>query len=481
VTLSEVLDEFGGHRLLSYDRDPVNGYATVEVAHDALLTEWPRLAGWLDHYRDDLRRRAALGIAVEDWERSGRQDDYLFTGGRLAEYEEWSNDSDLQLTAQEREFLGASVQRRNAELIKEAGHRDEQRRLERRARTRLVALFVAVILLAGAATVGVFAWLRNRPPEAVAVLPAGGGVFAAMVDRGFSEGIAESGVRGDISIVSDDEAVDEIAAVSDRGVELVVSLEDCGDVDSVAAAHPDTQYLAFDCLGAIGDLPNVTYASFATEQGSFLAGAAAALKSETGVIGFVGGVEFSMIEQFRAGYEAGARAADPGIDIRSEYLTQPPDNSGSDNETLGFQAAERLYRGGADIVFHAAGVSGYGVFEAATQLSPELGRQLWVIGVDTDQSRELSAGDPWKPHILTSMRKRYDDAVSVVVEEYSRGALTAGEREFDLAAGGLDLALSGGFIDDIRPRLEQLRSQIVAGEIEVPSSPSAPVAAGGEP
>jgi basic membrane protein A len=96
-----------------------------------------------------------------------------------------------------------------------------------------------------------------------------------------------------------------------------------------------------------------------------------------------------------------------------------------------------------------------------------------VIGVDTDQGGDLSAVDPWKPHILTSMRKRYDHATSVVVEEYSRGVLTAGKREFDLAAGGVDLAFSGGFIDDIRPRLELLRSQIIAGAIEVPSSPSA--------
>jgi basic membrane protein A len=382
-------------------------------------------------------------------------------------------DSAVQLTAPERDFLGAGTQHRDAELSELAARRDEQRRLEGQARKRLVALFVAALLLAGAGTVGVMAWLRNRPPEAIAVLPVEGGVFAEMVDRGFSEGITEFDVRGDISIVSDDEAVDEIAAVSDRGVELVVTLEACEIMDSVAAAHPDTQYLAFDCPGAIGDLPNVTYASFATEQGSFLAGAAAALKSGTGVIGFVGGVEISAIEQFRAGYEAGARAADPGIDIRSEYLTEPYDFSGFDNETLGFQAAERLYRGGVDIIFHAAGVSGFGVFEAATQLSPELGRQLWVIGVDTDQGGDLSAVDPWKPHILTSMRKRYDHATSVVVEEYSRGVLTAGKREFDLAAGGVDLAFSGGFIDDIRPRLELLRSQIIAGAIEVPSSPSA--------
>jgi len=470
VTLSEILDEFGRHRLLSYDRDPVNGDATVEVAHDALLTEWPRLAGWLDHYRDDLRRRAALGIAVEDWESSGRQDDYLFTGSRLAEYEQWSRDSAVQLTALEREFLGAGTQRRDEDLSEVAARRDERRRLERRARTRLVALFVAVILLAGAATVGVFAWLRNRPPEAFAVFPTSGGVFGAMVHRGFSEGIAEFDVRGDISIVPDDEAQDEITAVSDRGAELVVTLEDCGIVDSVAAEHPDTHYLAFDCMDAIGDLPNVTYASFATEQGSFLAGAAAALKSETGVIGFVGGVKISLIEQFRAGYVAGARAVDPGIDIRSEYLTEPPNFSGFGNETLGFQAAERLYRGGADIVFHAAGVSGFGVFESATQLSPELGRQLWAIGVDTDQGGELSADDPWKRHILTSMQKRYDRATSVVVGEYSRGVLTPGARVFDLASGGVDLALSGGFIDDIQPQLEQFRSQIVAGDIEVPVS-----------
>ena len=110
----------------------------------------------------------------------------------------------------------------------------------------------------------------------------------------------------------------------------------------------------------------------------------------------------------------------------------------------------------------------------SSPLSPELGRQLWAIGVDTDQGGELSADDPWKRHILTSMQKRYDRATSVVVGEYSRGVLTRGARVFDLASGGVDLALSGGFIDDIQPQLEQLRSEIVAGEIDVPTSPSAP-------
>lgn len=93
VALSGVLEEFGLHRLLSFDRDPVTGDATVEVAHEALLWEWERLAGWIDVYRADLGRHDALRHAVGEWEASGHDPDYLLTGGRLDEFETWSRDT----------------------------------------------------------------------------------------------------------------------------------------------------------------------------------------------------------------------------------------------------------------------------------------------------------------------------------------------------------------------------------------------------
>jgi hypothetical protein len=140
VLLSEVLEEFGRHRLLSFDRDPVSDEATVEVAHEALLTEWVRLAGRIDRHRADLRRHQALGAAIEEWEASGQHPDYLLAGSRLGEYEAWRLASTLRLTAREREFLDAEAERQHAEQAEEMARRAGQRRLKRRARTRLLPL-----------------------------------------------------------------------------------------------------------------------------------------------------------------------------------------------------------------------------------------------------------------------------------------------------------------------------------------------------
>ena len=99
VALSAVLTAFGRHRLLTFDRDDLSGQATVELAHEALLTEWERLAGWIDRHRSALRRRDALLAAVDEWELSGRDAEYLLAGSRLAELEEWSREGSLPLTA----------------------------------------------------------------------------------------------------------------------------------------------------------------------------------------------------------------------------------------------------------------------------------------------------------------------------------------------------------------------------------------------
>ena len=114
------------------------------------------------------------------------------------------------------------------------------------------------------------------------------------------------------------------------------------------------------------------------------------------------------------------------------------------------------------------------------RLSGELGRHLWIIGVDGDLYDEVGAGDPWRPHILTSMLKRYDRAVYTLIEEHANGEFTPGVRQVDLAIGALGLADSGGFIDDIRPELDRLRQGVIAGEIDVPTIPPAKEGAAAE-
>jgi basic membrane protein A and related proteins len=162
---------------------------------------------------------------------------------------------------------------------------------------------------------------------------------------------------------------------------------------------------------------------------------------------------------------------DPTIEVHSEYLSKPPNFSGFDSAALAFQAAERMYARGADVIYEAAGSSGTGVFEAAVQMSDDVPRALWAIGVDIDVYRSLSANDPWRPHILTSMVKRYDRVVHELLGEYSQGHFRTGARQFDLSSGGVDLAYSGGFIDDIRPQIDGLRRQVISGEIVVPTIP----------
>jgi basic membrane protein A len=119
------------------------------------------------------------------------------------------------------------------------------------------------------------------------------------------------------------------------------------------------------------------------------------------------------------------------------------------------------------------------VFQAAAEIR---GRHVWAIGVDVDQYQEIAAMDPKDApelhiaavpsHVLTSMVKRVDVAIYGVLRDYSRGIFTSGVREFGLAEDGVDIAYSGGFIADIRPQIEELRAQIIAGDIVVPSKPA---------
>ena len=154
--VSEVVDAFGRHRLLSFDRDATTRSPTVEVAHEALLREWPRLRGWIEEQREDLILGRRFQAAMAEWIRAGRADDYLLTGDRLAPFSLWALTASL--TAEEQTFLKAS---RDA---------DEAARLARRRRRRIL-----VGVLAGATVislaVGGFALVQRseaREAEALA-------------------------------------------------------------------------------------------------------------------------------------------------------------------------------------------------------------------------------------------------------------------------------------------------------------------------
>ena len=238
-------------------------------------------------------------------------------------------------------------------------------------------------------------------------------------------------------------------------------------MQNAAAANPDTNFAIVD---SVVDAPNVAGLVFAEEQGSFLVGAAAALKSETGIIGFIGGVNMELIQKFEAGYLAGARAVNPDIEILSQYVTEPPNFDGFNDPASGRVIAQSMYEQGADIVYHAAGGTGAGLFQAAKEYSEANDTKVWAIGVDSDQY--LTASEDVREYILTSMLKRVDVSVFNTIEAQVNGEFTPGVNVFDLSVDGVGYSTSGGFVDDISGELDDWKAKIVSGEVVVPTNPA---------
>ncbi|WP_091156417.1 BMP family lipoprotein [Geodermatophilus africanus] len=258
-----------------------------------------------------------------------------------------------------------------------------------------------------------------------------------------------------------------LTQLAEQGFNPVIAVGFAYDdvIAEVAPQFPDTTFAQVDGSnsdGAKGD--NVTGLVFAEEQGSFLAGVAAALKSESAHIGFVGGVESPLIEKFEAGYVAGAQAVNPQIRVDRQYISPAGDFSGFSDPARGQIVAQGMYDAGADIVYHAAGGSGLGVFQAAA------GSGNRAIGVDSDQY--LTVGDPaLQAVIMTSMLKRVDNAVEQFINDYSEGNVQGAEDVLnDLSTEGIGLATSGGFIDDIQDDIDQYAQQITDGTITVPTT-----------
>lgn len=251
------------------------------------------------------------------------------------------------------------------------------------------------------------------------------------------------------------------------------------DATAVSGANPDTNFAVVDDAmldfdnGGVPRSDNAAGLTFAEEQGSFLVGAAAASMSETGTIGFIGGVCcFGLIEKFEAGFIAGAQAVNPDIEIISEYITEFPNFDGFNDPAAGRETALAIYEAGADIIYHAAGGTGAGLFAAAKEVSEETGSKVWGIGVDSDQFNTVDA--EVQEYVLTSMLKRVDNAVFEIIKAQVDGTFAAGNTVYDLTTDGVGYSTSGGFLpDDVVATLEDFKAQIIAGDIVVPTEPAA--------
>jgi basic membrane lipoprotein Med (substrate-binding protein (PBP1-ABC) superfamily)/DNA-binding SARP family transcriptional activator len=476
VEVEVVLDTFGRHRLLSFDRSAATGAPTVELAHEALLTEWGRLREWIDDAHDDIRHRVRLDRAIAEWIEAGRDPEFLPTGGRLAEYERWASAATIGLDETQRDFLRRAVTRRDDE---DHDHAERERAvvtLRRRARRRSWAL-VAVLVVAALAAGGV---VVVRHLEAgvtrVAIIEPfrDGSGIGDQLANGLADAVRGGGVRVDEARpVSDVES--EVRRLLDSGPDLAIVPANFAvvtglDISTLAHDYPHVRLLMIDGVPPNPLPPNFTWLTFPQQDGSFLAGAAAALTSTTGKIGFVGGFP-GIVEPFRAGYEAGARAVDPSIEVLSTYpVGQSPLATFQETDTVR-SAALDLYRRGADVVFHAAGTAGRGVADAATAESTRTGRQMWAIGVDVDEW--VVNGVQVRDQILTSLLKRHDLAVASAISLFRAGKLPTGHFEFALRDDSMDLARSGDHLDaDSLARIDQLRTAVADGTITVPDVPA---------
>jgi basic membrane protein A len=229
----------------------------------------------------------------------------------------------------------------------------------------------------------------------------------------------------------------------------------------VAKEFPDIKFAIVDSADA--KAANISNLVFAENEGSFLVGAAAALTSKKANVGFVGGVQTPLIAKFEAGYVAGAKKVNPSIKVQTKYLTQPPDFGGFNDPAKGKTAAQGMLDAGADVIYAAAGGSGSGVFEAVK------GAGAKAIGVDSDQAK--TAAPAVRSVVLTSMVKRVDVAVYDFVKSVQDGSVKSGEQVYDLKAGGVDYATTGGQVDAIKAKLDAYKKQIIDGQITVPTTP----------
>lgn len=235
-------------------------------------------------------------------------------------------------------------------------------------------------------------------------------------------------------------------------------------INDVAQQFPDNHFAIVD---SFVDQPNVASLNFKDHEAAFLAGVAAASTSETGHIGFIGGVEGVVIDRFEAGYVAGAKTINPDIQISVEYVGSFAD------APRGRQLAAAMYTNGADIIFQAAGESGNGVFSEAKDLvanDPTL--NIWVVGVDMDQEAEgVIEIDGEERHLtLTSTIKQVGESVKLFIEKTQESGFEAGNTVYGLADGGVGIT-DGNMSEESLALVKEYSEKIVAGEVEIPETP----------
>ncbi|ABR49710.1 basic membrane lipoprotein [Alkaliphilus metalliredigens QYMF] len=299
-----------------------------------------------------------------------------------------------------------------------------------------------------------------------------GGIDDKSFNQGTWEGVerfaAEFG--SDKNFLQSEEDADylpNLSAFADEGADLIVApgflfLESLAEA---ASNFPNQKFLLID---EVVDAPNVVSAVFSEEEGSFLVGVAAALKAQEAgqdTVGYIGGIDFELIQRFEAGFEAGVWAVDPDMTVLVEYA------GAFDSAQTGQALAARLYDQGAYVIYHAAGGTGNGLIREARDRRLN-GEDVWAIGVDKDQFEDgIYEGD--SSAVLTSMMKRVDVAAYDIAKMALEGNFPGGEvYVFNLENEGVGLPENNpNLSDEIVTQVRSYIPQVVSGELEVPTLP----------
>ncbi len=243
----------------------------------------------------------------------------------------------------------------------------------------------------------------------------------------------------------------------EQGKDVIINFGfGCIDVvNKLAVEYPEITFITIDAV--TNELPNVKNFIFKENEGSFLVGLVAGLMTETNKVGFVGGMENDQIKGFNAGFIDGVKTANPDCEVLSAYCGATVEAFG--DPTKGKEIALSHYDSGCDIVYHAAGGSGMGVFEAA------IAKGKWAIGVDSNQQAEAP------DNILTSMLKQADVAIEEALNEVADGKFVPGVFTYGLKEGFVgyvnDDTNKGKIPDDVAKKVDELAQKVINGEITV--------------
>ncbi len=335
------------------------------------------------------------------------------------------------------------------------------------------------------ALVAVHLLLLTITPSGATVAPEGEGLDIGIVfdvggrgDKSFNDGAFLGGLRAADSLGarvryiepgegSDREAGLRLLAAEGMDLVLAVGFIFTDDVLTLAREYPEVKFAGVDYAVSTDSLgnplplpPNLVALKFREEEGSFLVGALAAMVGGSRKVGFIGGMDIALIHKFEAGYRAGVLHVCPDCEVLVQYAGVTPE--AFKNPGKGKELALSQYQQGVNVIYHASGSTGLGVFEAARTTGK------LAIGVDADQYAEAPG------HVLTSMVKGIDAAVFDAARAVQDGDFQGGIRVFGLAEKGVGYVYDDNnralIPDSVRARLQALEAEIIAGRIRVPST-----------